>query len=410
MVRDGSEVITPGDEDELAAAIAKANAETAPLEIAGGGTKRDVGRPLQTAARLSTAKLSGVTLYEPNELVIAAKAGTPLKEIERTLAKNGQQLAFEPIDAGPLLGGKAGQGTIGAVFATNLSGSRRIQTGAARDHLLGMRAVNGRGEIFKSGGRVMKNVTGYDLCRGVAGSWGTLAVMSEVTMKVLPKAEDTRTLLFTGLTDEVAIDAMCAALGSPYEVSGTAHLHASCVPALGIGGLAKKGQTLTALRLENFRSFLDYRAGRLGELLAAYGKHAELDGKDSEAFWGAIRQLKFFDGGEGAVWRISVAPSDGARLVAQLSTHLDCRAVYDWSGGLVWLEVAPSRDAGATEIQRTLAEIRGHATLIRADHAVRASVDVFQAPDGAAAALTRRVKAAFDPAGILNPGRMYSGV
>lgn len=405
-----SDVITPGDEDELAAAIEKAAADMAPVEVVGGGSKREVGRPLQTAAQLSTAKLSGVTLYEPNELVIAAQAGTPLKDIEKALEKNGQQLAFEPIDVGPLLGGEAGKGTIGAVFATNLSGSRRIQVGAARDHLLGLRAVNGRGEIFKSGGRVMKNVTGYDLCRGMAGSWGTLAVMSEVTMKVLPKAEATRTLLLKGLTDEVAIDAMCAAVGSPFEVSGTVHLHGSCVAALGINGLAKKGQTLTALRLENFERFLDYRAGRLGEVVAAYGKIAELDSAASKDFWAAIRALKFFEVGEGAVWRISVAPDEGAKLVAQLSTHLDCRAVYDWSGGLVWLEVAPSRDAGATEIQRMLADIRGHATLIRADHAVRASVDVFQAPDRGAEALTRGIKASFDPSGILNPGRMYPGI
>lgn len=405
-----SEVISPGDEDELAAAIKTAVEEKTPLEVVGGGTKRDVGRPLQTAAQLSTAKLSGVTLYEPNELVVSARAGTPLKTIERTLAKRGQQLAFEPIDLGPLLGGDAGKGTIGAVFATNLSGSRRIQAGAARDHLLGIRAVNGRGEVFKNGGRVMKNVTGYDLCRGIAGSWGTLAVLSEVTMKVLPKAEATRTLLFRGLTDEVAIDAMCTSLGSPFEVSGAVHLPGSCVPSLGIDGLAKKEQSVTAIRLENFKSFLDYRAGRLGSLLGAFGKIDELETAESEAFWDAIRHVRFFGDGESAVWRISVAPQDGARLVAQLSTHLDCRAVYDWSGGLVWLEVAPSRDAGATEIQRTLADIEGHATLIRADHAVRAFVDVFQAPLAGVDMLTRGIKASFDPAGILNPGRMYPGV
>lgn len=405
-----SDVIRPADEAELAAAIETAVGDTMPLEIVGGGTKRDVGRPLQTASLLSTEKLSGITLYEPSELVLSAKAGTPLIEIEKTLAKNRQQLAFEPIDLGPLLGQQADQGSIGAVFTTNLSGSRRVQIGAARDHLLGVRAVNGRGETFKSGGRVMKNVTGVDLCRGLSGSWGTLAVVSEVTMKVVPSAEATRTLLFKGLTDEVAVDAMCSAVGSPFEVSGTVHLHASCVASLGIDALAKKGQTVTAIRLENFSRFLDYRAGELGKSLAAFGRIAELDDEQSKTFWSGIRLLKFFDGGEGAVWRISVAPKKAPRLVAALSAHLDCRAAYDWSGGLIWLEVAPSGDAGATEVQRSLADTGGHATLIRAEPSVRSSIDVFQPLDRGVAELTRRIKTAFDPEGILNPGRMYPGI
>lgn len=215
-----SDHFEPNDEEELAEAVAQAVSSQRPVEVSGAGTKRDIGRPLQTAVRLATENLTGITLYEPSELVLSARAGTPLSKIEDELAKNNQELAFEPVDLGPMLGQGAGLGTIGGVFAANLSGSRRIQVGAARDHFLGLRAVSGRGEIFKSGGRVMKNVTGYDLCRGIAGSWGTLAVMSEVTMKVLPKAQSTATLIFLGLTDEVAVDAMCAALGTPFEISG----------------------------------------------------------------------------------------------------------------------------------------------------------------------------------------------
>jgi glycolate oxidase FAD binding subunit len=359
---------------------------------------------------LATSGLNEITLYEPSELVISARSGTPLVDIEKKLARNKQQLAFEPVDMGPLLGEKPGQGSIGAVVAANLSGPRRIQVGAARDHLLGIRAVNGRGEIFKSGGRVMKNVTGYDLCRGLSGSWGTLAVLSEVTMKVLPKAEATRTLLVHGLTDEVAVDAMCAALGSPFEVSGTVHLPASCAEALGIQGLVRRKQPVTAIRLENFSSFLDYRAGQLSRLLAAYGKIEELDTKQSAPFWDAIRVLKYFDGGEGAIWRISIAPKKAPQLIGVLSTQLNCRAVYDWSGGLVWLEVAPTHEAGAGEIRRAIAEMGGYATLIRAEPSIRASVDVFEPLDAQLEKLTRGIKAAFDPAGILNPGRMYSGI
>lgn len=405
-----SDMIRPNNEEELAAVVAEANSAQAPVEVIGAGTKRAIGRPLQTAINLTTEKLTGLTLYEPTELVLSARAGTPLVEIEETLAKNDQQLAFEPVDLGPMLGHDAGLGTIGAVFAANLSGARRIQIGAARDHLLGLRAVSGRGEVFKSGGRVMKNVTGYDLCRGIAGSWGTLAVMSEVTMKVLPRAQSTRTLLFIGLTDEVAIEAMCTAIGTPFEVSGTVHLHGEFAAQLVDSDILRRPRPVTALRLENFTSALEYRCARLTESLAAFGKPVELDDAASRDFWSSMRTLKFLQGSTDPVWRISTAPANGARLVSALAKRLDCRVSYDWSGGLIWLRVAPSADAGAAEVERVVAEIGGYATLIRADASLRGSVNVFQQLSPGVMALTRKLKDSFDPAGILNPGRMYAGV
>ncbi len=405
-----SDLIQPSEEKELAAAVADANSAQTPIEVMGAGSKRAVGRPLQTATSLTTEKLTGITLYEPTELVLSARAGTPLAEIEETLAENDQHLAFEPVDLGPMLGQDAGLGTIGAVFAANLSGSRRIQVGAARDHLLGIRAVSGRGEVFKSGGRVMKNVTGYDLCRGIAGSWGTLAVMSEVTMKVLPRAQSTRTLLFVGLTDEVAIEAMCAAIGTPFEVSGMVHLHGEFAARLVDSDILRRPGPVTALRLENFEPSLDYRCARLTESLAAFGKPAELDDAVSRDFWSNVRRLSFLQGSTDPVWRISTAPTNGAKLVAALARRLECRVAYDWSGGLIWLQAAPSADAGAAEVGRVVAETGGYATLIRADANLRGSVNVFQQLNPGVMALTRKLKESFDPAGILNPGRMYSGV
>lgn len=405
-----SELIRPNDEEDLAAAVAEANSSRTPLEVIGAGSKRDIGRPLQTAACLTTEKLTGLTLYEPSELVLSARAGTPLVEIEKTLTKNNQQLAFEPVDLGPMLGQDAGAATIGGVFAANLSGSRRIQIGAARDHLLGFRAVSGRGEIFKSGGRVMKNVTGYDLCRGLSGSWGTLAVMSEVTMKVLPRAQCTRTILLIGLTDEIAIDAMCAAIGSPFDVSGTVHLHGEFAAKLIDSGILRRPGPVTALRLENIESSLEYRCARLTESLEAFGKPVELDDGASRKFWSGMRTLNFLQGSSDPVWRISTAPKNGARLVAALARRLDCRVAYDWSGGLIWLLATPSADAGAAEVGRVVAEIGGYATLIRADASLRGSVNVFQQLSPGVMALTRKLKHSFDPAGILNPGRMYPGI
>ena len=404
-----SDLIQPNDEEELAAAVAEANSTQTPIEVMGAGSKRALGRPVQTTTSLTTEKLTGITLYEPTELVLSARAGTPLVEIEEALAENNQHLAFEPVDLGPMLGQDAGLGTSGAVYAANLSGSRRIQVGAARDHLLGIRAVSGRGEVFKSGGRVMKNVTGYDLCRGVAGSWGTLAVMSEVTMKVLPKAQSTRTLLFIGLTDEVAVEAMCTAIGTPFEVSGAVHLHGAFAAQLVDSDIFRRPRPVTVLRLENFESSLEYRCARLTKSLAAFGKPVELDDAASRDFWSGMRMLSFLQGSSDPVWRISTAPMNGARLVAALARRLECRAAYDWSGGLIRLQTAPSADAGASEVERVVAETGGYATLIRADASLRGSVNVFQQLSPGVMALTRKLKDSFDPAGILNPGRMYPG-
>jgi glycolate oxidase FAD binding subunit len=400
----------PIDEREFARVLADASAAGTPLEVTGAGTKQKIGRPIQTAANVSSKAMRGITLYESSEMVMAARAGTPLAQIETALAERGQVLAFEPMDLGPLTGGEAGQGTIGGAFATNLSGARRIAVGAARDHLLGVKGVNGRGEIFKSGGRVMKNVTGYDLCRGLAGSWGTLAVLSEVTFKVLPAPEDTGTLILFGLPDEFAVEVLCTAMGSPFEVSGAVHLQAALVARLEHQALRTQGQAVTALRVENFAKSLAYRKGKLKDLLKVYGPLHELDRQSSLNFWGELRRLSVLQASDAPVWRISTTPSAAPKVVGAISAYMECRAFYDWSGGLVWAEVLPTLDAGAADVRRVIATHGGHATLIRAEPHVRAAVEVFQPLEAGLDRLSRRLKAAFDPAGILNPGRMYPGI
>lgn len=400
----------PIDEREFARVLADASAAKTPLEVTGAGTKQRIGRPMQTSANVSSKAMRGITLYEPSEMVMAARTGTPLAQIETALAERGQMLAFEPMDLGPLTGGEAGQGTIGGAFATNFSGARRIAVGAARDHLLGVKGVNGRGEIFKSGGRVMKNVTGYDLCRGLAGSWGTLAVLSEVTFKVLPTPEDTGTLVLFGLPDEFAVEVLCTAMASPFEVSGAVHLQPPLVARLEHQALKTQGQAVTALRVENFAKSVAYRKGRLKDLLKVYGALHELDRQSSLPFWGELRRLSVLQASDAPVWRISTSPTAGPKVVAAISTYMECRAFYDWSGGLIWAEVLPALDAGAADVRRVIATHGGHATLIRAESHVRAAVEVFQPLEAGLDKLSRRLKAAFDPAGILNPGRMYPGV
>jgi len=396
------------DEREFSRLLAEATATSTPIALAGAGTKASIGRPMNATTQLSTRALRGITLYEPNEMVMSARSGTSLAQIEDALSARRQMLAFEPIGLGGLGGGEATDATIGGIFATNLSGARRIRVGAARDHLLGVRAVSGSGEVFKSGGRVMKNVTGLDLCRGLAGSWGTLAVMCEVTFKVQPMPEETATLILLGLPDAIAVEVLCEAMTTPYEVSGAVHLQPSVVARLWHDGLRAQAQAVTALRLENFAKSVAYRKARLKEHLKAYGDIHDLDTENSHAFWGELRQLSVLQDSDAPVWRISTAPTEGPKVVAAISAYMRCRALYDWSGGLVWAEVLPTTDAGAADIRRVMATHGGHATLIRAEPQVRAAVEVFQPLEAGLERLSRRLKATFDPAGILNPGRMYA--
>jgi glycolate oxidase FAD binding subunit len=351
-----------------------------------------------------------VPLYEPSELTLVALAGTPVAQLERLLAENDQEFPFEPLDLGPVLGFGPGQATIGGLIATNFSGSRRILRGSARDHLLGVQAVNGQGEAIRAGGRVMKNVTGYDLPRALAGSWGTLAVMTEVALKVLPAPREVRTVLCFGLADQIGVEALCLAQGTPFEVSGTIHMHAALAERLSDQEIANAGAAVTAIRVENFPASARYRSSRLKQMLQAFAPALELDTMRSRAFWDDVKTLKMFQKPNLPLWRISTLPSEAPKLVLSLSRKIDVRVMYDWSGGLIWLETPPISDAGAVEIRRTLAEIGGHATLIRAEAASRAQIDVFQPLDAGLMALTAAVKKAFDPVGILNPGRMYAGI
>ena len=407
-----TDTVKPRDAREVEDALRWALDGSKALEIVGVGSKRAIGRPSQTDITLDLSSLSGVTLYEPEELILSARAGTPIAEIEALVESKGQMLAFEPMDFGPVLGAPAGQGTIGGVLATNASGPRRIKAGAARDHFLGFSAVSGRGETFKSGGRVVKNVTGYDLCKLIAGSWGTLAAMTEVTIKVLPAAETEETLLIRGLEPARAVEAMTSAMASACDVSGAAHLPSDV--AASVPAVAGAGGGVTALRLEGFSPSVTHRRGALQDLMKPFGDLAIIDAPVSRAFWQAVRDVTPFacscNDIERPLWRISTAPSRGAELGAALAKRAGAQVLYDWAGGLIWLALAASDDAGAARIGPAVAATGGHATLIRAPAAVRAAIDVFAPQEPVLAALTKRVKEGFDPMGVLNPGRMWAGV
>ena len=397
----------PRDEAEVVEALNDALSSGKTLELVGRGSKRGIGRAAQTDRTLDVSAISGVTLYEPEELVLSARAGTPLAEIEKLLADKNQELAFEPPDLGPLLGGAAGAATLGGTLSVNLSGPRRIKAGAARDFALGVRAVSGRGEIFKAGGRVVKNVTGYDLPKLLAGSWGTLAVMTELTIKVLPRAEDVATVLVLGLTDARAAEAMAAGMGSSCEVSGAAHLPPKVAARMPVAAVAKAGRAVTALRLEGIAPSIAYRRQKLEEILKPLGTLGALDAGDSRAFWRAVRDvMPFVARKERAVWRISATATAGAAIGAKLAAT-GAELFYDWAGGLLWVEM-PDGAPREGIVRASLAGL-GHATLMRADASQRAG-DVFEPLEPSLAAVAKRVKESFDPKGVLNPGRMYAGI
>jgi glycolate oxidase FAD binding subunit len=403
------DALKPENDKQVEEAVRWALAEGKALEIVGHGSKRALGRPSQSDVTLDLSGMSGVTLYEPEELVLSAKAGTLLAEIEALVDAKGQQLAFEPMDCGALLGGSASRGTIGGALAAGLAGPRRIKSGSARDHFLGVTAISGRGETFKSGGRVVKNVTGYDLCKLMAGSFGTLAAMTDVTVKVLPKPETEETVVLTGLDDVRAIQAMAAAMGSSCDVSGAAHLPTHVVFRVGELGAT---QAATLFRLEGVAPSVRHRKEALIALLRPFAAATVIGEVTSRVLWRSVRDAKPFamngPSGPRPLWRISVAPSRGPEIAALVEPS--AQMFYDWAGGLIWVAPLPTADAGAVSIRKAVAAVGGHATLVRAPAAVRAAVDVFEPQLGAVGALTRRVKESFDPKRVLNPGRMWAGV
>jgi glycolate oxidase FAD binding subunit len=401
--------LQPSDAKQTAEAITWAAAEGCSLEILAGGTKRALGRPVRADHVLDVSRLTGVDKYEPAELVLTARPGEPLASVNAQLDKQRQILAFEPPDWRALLGSD-GEQTLGGVIACNLAGPRRVRAGSARDYVLGFSAVNGFGDLWKAGGKVVKNVTGYDMCKLQAGAFGTLSALTELTLKVSPKPETACTVVLHGLADEIAIPALAQALNSPYEVSGAAHLPAS-VTRRSKSGVAAGLGAATALRLEGPRPSVAFRIDALESLL---GRGARLDETQSAAFWTEVGSVKpLFEHGSRIVWRLCPTPSRASSVAQLIHSALSSAEYYfDWGGGLIWLSLDPQEagsDAGAAVLRPAVKSAGGHATLIAAPEAIRAATPVFEPADGAVARLSARVKSGFDPRGVLNPGRMQEG-
>ncbi|OJF90356.1 FAD-binding protein [Pararhizobium antarcticum] len=397
-----SDLHEPVSEDAAARIIHTASIVPAPLVIRGGGTRSLVPNDEQHDV-LSSARLSGIVSYNPAEMTMTAKSGTPLADILAVLSEKRQMLSFEPSDLRPVLG-TTGTPTIGGVFATNASGPRRFIAGAARDNLLGVRFVNGSGEIVKAGGRVMKNVTGLDLAKVLAGSRGSLAFLTEVTFRLLPVPETSATIVISGLDDAQATAAMATALSMSVEVSGAAHLPET-VRGHFIDG-ALPAQPATVLRLEGLSASVAVRSEKLQAAMAAFGLVSTLDPGMTDRLWGEIRDVRpYADQTERPLWRVSVAPTAGHQLVAALRLETGVDAFYDWQGGLVWLRMEADAEAGLLR-HFVKAVGGGHATLIRAPAAMLAATPILQPEPDAVAALSARIKAKFDPKGIFRSGQV----
>jgi glycolate oxidase FAD binding subunit len=406
------------DAADVEQVVRAALASEQPLEIIGHGTKRLIGQPMATNALLDLSALNAVTAYEPNELIITVQAGAPLADVLSLIDSRNQQFAFEPVNTSMLLGTPA-IGTIGGMIGAGLAGPRRIKAGGARDHLLGAHAVSGFGDSFKAGGRVVKNVTGYDLCKLLAGSWGTLAVMTEVTLKVMPRSESERTLVLRGLDDVAANRAMTAALGSPFDVSGAAHVPNSAFRAVqGVladlaTSLGSSQQAVTLLRLEGITASVVHRAAALAGVLAPFGTAEILEDAASAAIWSSVRDVQPFAAGGalGAwpVWRIVCPPASGGALGERLARDTGGDVIYDWGGGLIWAALPPKPEAQAGLVRARVGAVGGHATLIRASEQIRRNVEVFHPQASGLASLSERVRHSFDPKNILNRGRMIRG-
>lgn len=379
--------IRPTSAQDLCDAIADAARAGTRLEIRGGGSKAAIGAPRE-ATILSMAGLTGVVDYDPAELVLTVRAGTPLAEVEALVGSERQMLAFEPWDHGPIFGKPPGSATIGGVIAAGVAGSRRVTAGGARDHLLGFTAVSGRGESFVAGGKVVKNVTGYDLPKLMAGSWGRLAAMTEMTIKVLPRPRHAATLAARGLDPGQAHAAMARALGSHADVSSAAHLSRR----------ADDSPALTLFRVTGFEPSVEARCALLPDLLRDQCALERLEPERADALWEAIATGGGLDGP--VLWRVHVPPARAPEFLAAIGAT-GAQWTLDWGGGLIWL----ATDDAAERVRGAAEAVAGQAMLVRAPEDMRAAVPAQHSRHPHVAALEARVRRAFDPAGIFETGR-----
>tara|TARA_Y100000590_G_scaffold144531_1_gene166142 strand:- start:2381 stop:3658 length:1278 start_codon:yes stop_codon:yes gene_type:complete len=411
-----SEALHPNNEQEVSDLIKKFYKSNIPVELFGAGSKRKIGKPLQCAKTINLSKLNGIIEYLPEELYIKVRACTSLNEIEKELKKNKQQLAFEPIDFGYLFSGKSDYGTAGGLVSCNISGPRRFKAGSVRDHVLGFRGVNGKGEIIKSGGNVVKNVTGYDLSKLICGAYGTLVALTEITLKVLPAPESNKTLVIHNLKLEQAMDMLNQAMSSSNDISGAVFLPtepqcSGCTmnieETFKLNDL-KHGGSLTAIRVEGSKKSIEERIKNLvNELKITNHNISMLDLHQSEIFWKKIKNLEFFSSSKNNIVRIVVPPSYTVQLLHQLSNEF--KYYLDWGGALMWMEAFELTEEMFESIRKKVVKYGGYVSMIKHSDYLPYVEEIFTINRGRFN-ISQSIKTSFDPKRILNPGKMYTGI
>ena len=396
-------LLTPTDETEVADAVRDAAQKGTSLEIVSAGTKGDFGRPVEADAILDVRAISGILKYEPEELVLTVRAGTPVAEIEALLGEKNQMLGFAPADWGPLFGSPESRATLAGIVATNACGSRKVKAGAVRDHVIGCRFVNGSGEAIKAGGRVIKNVTGFDLPKLMCGAFGTLGVLTELTMRVSPAPERVAGLVILDCAAETGLGVLRRAARLAVDASGLAYLPPQAMARSEV--LDADGSGIALIRVEGSAPAVSEKLALLRREFADHDL-ALLEADRTTAIFREIGDGSFFAGPEGDIWRLCVPPSDANGALQDAGPAF---WYADWAGGLLWLE-APANEASAARLRGITNRFGGHATLMRAPCEARAQLSVFEPEAPARAALTRAVKAAFDPKHVLNPGRMFEDI
>ena len=398
----------PSSREEIAEIIKNCYKKSIPLEINGTKSKNKIGRNFQSEKTLDLSGYSGIIEYKPEELYIKVKAGTRLKEILVAIDKNNQQLAFEPIDFGFLFEGKSNGGTIGGVVACNFAGPRRFKVGSARDHVLGFQGINGKGEIIKSGGTVVKNVTGYDLCKLVSGSYGTLTVLTELSIKVLPKPESSKTLIINNPHLKKAMEYLGTALSSSSDPSGGVFYPERFENNFVFNDLTHKG-ALTAIRIEGPTNSVDQRISRLvKELSLLENEYSVLDNFQTDLFWSKTRNLEVFSNLKNNLLRVIVPVSETLNVIQKLKKY-EINYFLDWGGNLIWLELETISLKILREIKEITQEHSGYFTIIKLEDDLKASADIFTI-DPIKYKISEKIKKSFDPKRIFNPGKMYSGI
>ena len=406
----------PQNEREVATLIRKFYKSNIPIELIGSGSKRKIGKTLQCAKTLNLSKLNGIIEYLPEELYIKVKAGTSIKAIEQELKKNNQQLIFEPIDFGYFLNGESDYGTAAGQVACNISGSRRFKVGSVRDHVLGFRGVNGRGEIIKSGGVVVKNVTGYDLSKLICGSYGTLVALTEITFKVLPLPEESKTLVINNQKIEKAVHFLDKSISSSNDISGAVFFpdkpmisgsSMNIENTFKLNDLKQEG-SITAIRIEGSKNSIDHRIENLINELEIINLNVSiLEVHQSEVFWNKVKALEFFSNSKNNIIRIVIPPSECVNLIYQFSNKF--KYYLDWGGALMWLEVFELSEEMFESIRRKVVKHGGYVTMIKNSNYLPYVEDVFTI-SSERFNISQNIKKSFDPKRILNPGKMYTGI